>query len=714
MPPILALDDLLDRVREYAADAELRSVRAAYDLSREVGSGSSLSTMEVGVQRPLAVARELADLRLDVDTLAVGLLYPAVDDGRLDVDRVREQLGDEIADLVEAVVKLSEVDYRSSAEHQAEAFRKMIFAMARDLRALLVKLADRKHTLQTLSDRPAKVQRRLARETLEIYAPIANRLGMQTLRIPFEDLSFKVLHPEIYARIDRQLAEREEADLRFIDRVVAELQRIADDNDAEVEVYGRVKHRHSIYRKMLAKRLDFEDVGDLVAFRVIVDDVASCYAVLGAIHGTWEPIHERFKDYISRSKPNGYQSLHTTVNTDAGERFEVQIRTREMHQVAELGIAAHWQYKEGHLALSSKQLERYSKVRQLTRMASEIQDDHEFVEMVKVDLFAGEVYVYTPTGEVRWFPRGATALDFAFSIHSEVGLTCIGAKANDRIVPLRYKLQSGDHMEVLTRKGQGPSRDWMRWVVTPRARTKIRAFLAIGAREQARQAGAELLERELRKRGKILPRLVKRGELEPVLTELKVQDVDELFKRLGYGSLNLERVAELVVPTIHEPDDDELEFAEDSIELEPVGKGPIRVDGLDGMLTTFARCCRPVPGDPILGYVTRGRGITIHRADCRQTQRFAEERLVEVEWSTTTANRGIRLRVTMEDRTGMLGEVTKLLGVIKINISSCDVRVGDDGYGVAVLGITVRSRDHMHNVMQNLERIKGVVEVARM
>ncbi len=714
MSSVLALDDLLERVREYAADAELRSVRAAYDLSREVGSGSALKTLELGVQRPLAVARELADLRLDVDTLAVGLLYPAVDDGRLDVERVREQLGEEIADLVEAVVKLSEVDYRSSAEHQAEAFRKMIFAMARDLRALLVKLADRKHTLQTLADRPAKVQRRIARETLEIYAPIANRLGMQTLRIPFEDLSFKVLHPEIYARIDRQLTEREEADLRFIDRVVAELQRIADDNDAEVEVYGRIKHRHSIYRKMLAKRLDFEDVGDLVAFRVIVEDVASCYAVLGAIHGTWEPIHERFKDYISRAKPNGYQSLHTTVNTETGERFEVQIRTREMHQVAELGIAAHWQYKEGHLALSAKQLERFSKVRQLTRMASEIQDDHEFVEMVKVDLFAGEVYVYTPTGEVRWFPRGATALDFAFSIHSEVGLTCIGAKANDRIVPLRYKLQSGDRMEVLTRKGQGPSRDWMRWVVTPRARTKIRAFLAIGAREQARQAGAELLERELRKRGKILPRLVKRGELEPVLTELKVQDVDELFKRLGYGSLNLDRVAELIVPTIHEPDDDELEFAEDSIELEPVGKGPIRVDGLDGMLTTFARCCRPVPGDPILGYVTRGRGITIHRADCRQTRRFAEERLVEVEWSTASAKRGVRLRITMEDRTGMLGEVTKLLGVVKINISSCDVRVGDDGYGVAILGITVRSRDHMHNVMHNLERIKGVVEVARM
>ena len=711
--PILTVDDLLDRVRQYAADAQLRSVRRAYEISRDPGEGQALQTLEMGVQRPLAVASRLADLKLDVDTLAVGLLYPAVDDGRLTVEQVREQFGDEIADLVVAVVKLSEVDYRASAEHLAEAFRKMIFAMASDLRALLVKLADRMHTLQTMGDRPAKVQRRVARETLEIYAPITNRLGMQTLRIPFEDLSFKVLHPEVFARIDRQMSAREEADQVFIDRVVADLQRIADENDAEVTVYGRVKHRHSIYRKMLAKHLNFDEVGDLVAFRVLVDDVASCYAVLGAIHGTWEPIHERFKDYISRSKPNGYQSLHTTVTTDRGERFEVQIRTHEMHQVAELGIAAHWRYKEGHLALSPRQLERYSKVNQLTRMASEIQDDHEFVEMVKVDLFAGEVYVYTPRGDVRWFPRGATALDFAFSIHSEVGLSCVGAKANDRIVPLRYKLQSGDRMEVITRKGQRPSRDWMRWVVTPRARNKIRADLAIEAREQARQAGAELLEKELRKRGKLLPRLVKRGELEPVLTALKVQDVDELFKRLGYGSLNLERVAELIVPTIPDDDEDEFILAEDSIELEPVGKGPIRVDGLDGMLTTFARCCRPVPGDRIIGYVTRGRGITIHRGDCRQGMRLSEDRLVEVEWSATSTNRNVRLRVIMEDRTGMLGDVTNRLGVMKINISSCDVRLGDDGYGIAVIGVTVRNRDHMRNVMNNLERIKGVVEVGR-
>ncbi len=711
--PILTLDDLLERVHQYAADAQLRSVRRAYEVSRDPGSGTALETQEMGVQRPLAVASQLAELRLDVDTLTVGLLYPAVDDGRLTVEQVREQFGVEIADLVEAVVKLSEVDYRSSAEHLAEAFRKMIFAMARDLRALLVKLADRMHALQTSGDRPAAVQRRLARETLEIYAPIANRLGMQTLRIPFEDLSFRALHPEIFSRIDRQLTAREEADQVFIDRVVAEVQRIADENDTEVQVYGRIKHRHSIYRKMLAKRLDFDEVGDLVAFRVIVDDVASCYAILGAIHGTWEPIHERFKDYISRAKPNGYQSLHTTVTTDQGERFEVQIRTREMHQVAELGIAAHWQYKEGHLALSAKQLERYSKVRQLTRMASEIQDDHEFVEMVKVDLFAGEVYVYTPRGDVRWFPRGATALDFAFSIHTDVGRTCIGAKANDRIVPLRYKLQSGDRMEVITRKGQAPSRDWMRWVVTPRARAKIRAHLAIEAREQARQAGAELLEKELRRRGKLLPRLVKRGELEPVLTALKVQNGDELFMRLGYGSLNLDRVAELIVPTIPDDDEDEIVLAEDSVELEPVGQGPIRVDGLDGMLTTFARCCRPVPGDPIIGYVTRGRGITIHRADCRQGMRLDPDRLVEVEWSATSANRGVRLRLVMEDRTGMLGDVTNRLGVMKVNISSCAVRLEDDGYGVAVIGVTVRNRDHMRNVMNNLERIKGVVEVER-
>ena len=712
---MITFDDLVRRVQAYAPDANIDPIEAAYEATRSLAPGGDpLQTMEAGVQRSLSVAHLLADLKLDVDTLAAGLLYPAVDEGRLTVEPIEEQFGRDLAQLVDDVVRLSEVDYRGSADDQAESFRKMIFAMSRDLRALLVKLADRLHTLRHIGERPHQLQRRIARETLDIYAPIANRLGIQTLRIPFEDRSFRVLHPEVYARIDRQLARRHGSDQRFKDRIVTELEALAHSQAGDHEVYGRIKHHYSIYSKMLAKRLDFDDLGDIVAFRVVVADVADCYAVLGAIHGQWEPMHERFKDYISRPKPNGYQSLHTTVVGGDGERFEIQIRSAEMHRVAELGIAAHWQYKEGHLALSPKQLEKYSKVRQLSRMATEIQDAEEFVEMVKVDLFAGEVFVYTPNGDVRWFPRGATALDFAFSIHSEVGLSCVGAKANGRIVPLRYKLQSGDRIEVLTRKGQTPSRDWMRMVVTPRARNKIRARLHAEARERAREVGEELLGNELRKRGKLLQRMVKRGELDEILTALKVQDVGELFKRIGYGSLNLERVIEAIVPS--EPDDpDELPAAERSVELEQVdsGRSPISVQGLDGMLTTFARCCRPIPGESILGYVTRGRGITIHRADCRQATRLEEDRLVEVEWSATSSTRRARIRILMENRSGMLGEVTRRFGVMKLNITSCEARTEDDGYGIAIIGLEVRNLEHLQKVMDNLERIKGVVGVTR-
>ncbi len=710
--PSLLFDDLLEQVQAYAADAAVEHVRRAYDLTRETPDGDALGTIEAGVQRPLAVANLLADLRLDVDTLTAGLLYPAVDDGRVSLDEVSERFGPDLGALVDAVQRLSQVDYRGSAEDQAESFRKMIFAMSSDLRALLVKLADRLHLLRTAGDRSPQVQRRMARETLDIYAPIANRLGIQRLRIPFEDLSFRVLHPELFARLRRGLAERAEHDQRFTDEVVEQLRELAAEHVQGVEVYGRVKHQYSIYRKMVAKRLDLDEVGDLVAFRVLVQDVSDCYAVLGAIHGRWEPIHERFKDYISRPKPNGYQSLHTTVVDGDGARFEIQIRTREMHDVAEMGIAAHWQYKEGRLALSADQLERYSRVNQLTRMAAEIDDPEEFVEMVKVDLFAGEVYVYTPAGDVRWYPRGATALDFAFSIHSEVGLSCVGAKVDGRIVPLRYKLQSGDRVEVMTRKGQTPSRDWMRMVVTPRARNKIRTQLRAERREQARVAGEELLANELRRRGKLLHRLVKRGELDPVLAELKVQEPDELYKRLGYGSLNLERVAELIAPREKPPED--LPPALRSVELEPVkGRSPIRVHGLDGMMTTFARCCRPIPGEPIVGYVTRGRGITIHRASCRQALRLDEDRVVEVEWAEGGTLRSARIRLTLEDRPGMLAEVTRRIGLMKLDIMSMDARSDGDGYGTATIGLAVRNKDHLLQVMSNLERIKGVLEVDR-
>ena len=712
---ILTCDELLAAVREYAEDADVRHLRRAYDTLRAGSGGTAVDTLDLAVQRPLAMANQLAELRVDVDTLAVGLLYPAVEEGRLAIEDLRERFGDEIAELLGMVEKLSGVDYRGSAEEQSEAFRKMIFAMSSDLRALLVKLSDRLYLMRHPETLSPQDRRKIARQTRDIYAPIANRLGIQPFKAAFDDRSFAVLKPREYGAIEDYLVSRREVDERFIDDTVAELTGIADGLGIGADIYGRLKAIPSIHRKMGDKHLEMDEVADLVAFRVLTEDVAGCYAVLGAIHGSYEPIHERFKDYIGRPKSNGYQSLHTTVVGEAGERFEIQIRTREMHRVAELGIAAHWRYKEGHLDLTPAELERYSRVNQLTRIASEIQDPREFVELVKVDLFADEVYVYTPTGDVRWFPLGATALDFAFSIHTDVGIQCVSARANGAQVPLRYKLRSGDTLEVTTRKTQRPSRDWMRWVVTARARTKIRTFLKSDARDKARAEGAEMLEAALKERDVKLSKVLKEGGHQPVLKTLKVQDVEELYARLGYGALNLERVVQLFVPE-PEPDAEELLSDQRPLEEERSGGGasPIRVHEVENMLTTFARCCRPVPGDRITGYVTRGRGITIHRADCKQAQRLDPTRVLPVEWHRKAGTaRHVRIKVTTQDRPGMLARITRKISLMKINIGSFDVNTTGDVYGTSVIALSVRDLDQLERVIASLATVKGVVDVTR-
>ena len=712
---ILTCDELLAAVRVYAEDADVRHLRRAYDTLRAGSGDSAVETVDLSVQRPLAMANQLAELRVDVDTLTVGLLYPAVEEGRLAVQDLADGFGPEIAELVVMVEKLSGVDYRGSAEEQSEAFRKMIFAMSRDLRALLVKLSDRLYLMRHPEMLSPQDRRKIARQTRDIYAPIANRLGIQSFKAAFDDRSFAVLRPRDYAAIEDYLVSRREVDERFIDGTVDELTGIARGLGVEAEIYGRIKGIPSIHRKMGDKHLAMDEVADLVAFRVLTDDVASCYAVLGAIHGGYEPIHDRFKDYIGRPKSNGYQSLHTSVVGEAGERFEIQIRTREMHRIAELGIAAHWRYKEGHLDLSPAELERYSRVNQLTRIASEIQDPREFVELVKVDLFADEVYVYTPTGDVRWFPLGATALDFAFSIHTDLGMQCVSARANGAQVPLRYKLRSGDTMEVTTRKSQAPSRDWMRWVVTARARTKIRTFLKSDARAKARSEGAEMLDAALKERGVKLSKELKEGGLKGVLRTLKVQDVDELYARLGYGALNLERVVQLVVPE-PEPEPEDLISERRPVDEDRAGRGmsPIRVHEVEDMLTSFARCCRPVQGDPITGYITRGRGITIHRADCKQAQRLDPTRVLPVEWHEKAGSaRHVRVKVLTQDRPGMLARITRKISLMKINIGSCDVSTTGDGYGTAIIALSVRDLDQLEGVIIALKTVKGVVDVTR-
>ncbi len=706
--------ELLDRVREYAADADVAPLARAHELARSAG-GDALQTVDLQVQRPLAAAQRLAELRLDVDTLAAALLYPVVDEGRLDPGELRRDFGGEIADIVEGAVRIDAIQYRSGEDEQAEAFRKMVFAMARDLRSLLVKIADRLVMLDRLAEMAPQVQRRIARETMDLYAPIANRLGIQTFKAQLEDRSFAVLYPDVYRRIERELSQRQQLNRAFMARIEEQLRHIAAAHDDEPRVYGRLKHYRSIYRKMLDKRLDLDELADLVAFRVLVEDVAACYAVLGDIHARWEPVEGRFKDYISREKANGYQSLHTAVLGPDGEMFEVQIRTHEMHRVAEFGIAAHWRYKEGHLDLSADQLERYSRVRQLIRIATEVEDDQEFVQLVRADLFADEVYVTTPMGDVRWFPRGATALDFAYSIHSEVGNRCVGARIDGQMVPLRHELESGDRVEILTRKGQKPSRDWMRWVVTPRARSKIRAVLQTEAREEARRAGCAALERELKARDVKLSRLARSPEFARVLERLKARTADELYTRLGYGSMPLERVVDLLAPRAEADDEVERAVLDTPSPQERASRGEVRVHGLDGMLTNLARCCRPVPGDAVIGYITRGRGVTVHRSDCAQARRLDQGRLVPVDWIGSRDDRqDARIQVVMEDRSGMLAEVTRRIGLMKINIVSCDVRVDADGFGTAVIGLSVRDVEQLELVLNRLGQLKGVLRAARL
>lgn len=711
----LSRDQLLDKVRSYAEDADVTHLRKAYDRVRGSAQLDALSTADFTVQRPLAVADLLASLQLDVDSLTAGLLFPAVEEGRLlDVD-VEAEFGGEIASLVADVVRLSRVDYRGSAEDQAESFRKMIFAMSRDVRALLVKLADRRVTLESMQHLDPRVRRRIARETMEIYAPVANRLGVQSFKEPFENLSFAELHPEVHADIERHLASRDEVDHPFIERITAELVEICAEHSSTSEIQHRVKKPCSIYRKMSQKRLILDEVADLVAFRVVVDDVTACYAVLGALHGRYEPIHERFKDYIGRAKPNGYQSLHTTVIAGGGERFEVQIRSREMHRIAELGVAAHWKYKEGRLALSRKELANYTQVRQLTRLASEIQDDQEFVEVVKVDLFSDEVYVYTPTGELRWLPLGATLLDFAFTIHTEVGLSCTGGRINGQMVPMRTKLRSGDVVEILTRKGQTPNRDWLKMVVTARARNKIGSMLRTEKREQARRTGYELVEQRLKARGVKLTKVLKDTLLVgALLGEFKVQEVDELFTRIGYGKLRVERVIELIAP---EPEPEPDLPGPESLELLPVSRragSPIQAHGIEDMLTNFAKCCRPVQGDPIVGFITRGRGVTIHRADCKQARHLDPDRKLPVTWDKGRGDIShARVRIVVRDQSGILATLTKRIALMKVDITSLDARPSHDGYAVAVIGLSVRDRDQLDHVIRRLETLKGVVEISR-
>ena len=715
---MLRFNDILERLLSYNPHADTDLLRKAYVFSAKVHLGQVRLSGEPYLNHPLEVAGILTQLRLDVASVATGLLHDTVEDTLTNLDDIRENFGEEITRLVDGLTKISQVSLRSSEEGQAENFRKMILAMVKDIRVILVKLADRLHNMRTLIYHSPGKQMEIAQETLDIYAPLAHRLGIDWIKSELEDLAFQYLHPDLNEEIQRKIAKREKERSRYIDEVRRTLMKKLYENHIEGEVTGRLKQIYSIYQKMKVENIDFDQVYDITAFRVIVDSIKECYDVLGIIHSLWKPIPGRFKDYIGLPKENLYQSLHTTVIGPYGERIEIQIRTHEMHQIAEGGIAAHWKYKEGKV-LEEEDDRRFTWLRQLLEWHRELKDNTEFIESVKVDLFPNEVYVFTPKGSVKQFPLGATPIDFAYSIHSDVGSHCVGAKVNGKIVPLKYELRSGDTVEIMTSPNTRPSKDWLKFTKTSRAKTKIRQWFTTEEREKSITLGREILEKELRRYDLQQTKLIKSGELSKVASEFSFQGVDDLVAAIGYGKVTANQIIGKLLPQERleqqkeEQKDGKLKHLLQKITRSP--KDALLIKGVDNVMVRYAGCCNPLPGDRVVGFITRGRGVTIHTADCQNAMDDDPHRKVEVEWdSTKEYSYPVRIRIYSEDKKGLLAEISASISSHAANITTARVDTTEDKKAVSTFEVEIRDLSHLKKVFKGLEKIKGVHRVERM
>ena len=721
---MLQAQDLIHRVQAYHPTADAELIQRAYDYSYKAHHGQLRKSGDPYFIHPASVAGIITELRLDTASICAGLLHDVVEDTLSSLNDVEREFGGEIAHLVDGVTKLSKINFTSKEDRQAENFRKMVVAMARDIRVLLVKLCDRVDNMRTLQHMKPEAQERIARETMEIYAPLANRLGIQSFKSELEDLSFKYLEPDAYGELAQAIQKSKRDRDKYITDVCKTLQARLAEQGFQADVTGRAKHLYSVWRKMKSQQCGLDQIHDLIAFRVLVESVGDCYAALGVIHSQWLPVPGRFKDYVALPKPNMYQSLHTTVIGPGRERVEIQIRTHEMHRVAERGIAAHWKYKERGGGVADSDAQKFGWLRQLMEWQKELKDPAEFLEGVKVDLFQDEVYVFTPKGDVRVFPRGAGPIDFAYAIHSQLGDHITGARVNGKLEPLRYKLKSGDVLDVLTSPNQHPSKDWLDYAVTTRARAKIRNYVRAAAREKSQKLGRELLERELHKGGVSLARLVRNeAEMRRLLEALRVGNQDELFVLIGYGKISPEDVLAVVAPKAEAeggaPSLPPPQLREGRIETfvrKVTGKddGGIRLNGIDDVLVRYARCCNPLPGDDILGFITRGRGLTIHRRGCPKAFDTDPERRVEIAWDTKAKiNRSVQLRVVTANRPGILATVGQTFSAQGINISEANCRAGDDGRAVNVFTFLCTDMDQLKGVMKALQKVQGVVAVER-
>ncbi len=721
---MLRLNDILDRVHGYHPDADLDLIKKAYVYAAKVHQGQVRKSGEPYLVHPLEVCGLLADLRLDEYALAAGILHDTVEDTVATVEELRELFGPEVAAIVEGVTKLSTMPYATSHERAAENFRRMVVAMAKDLRVILVKLADRLHNMRTLEHMRQEKQEQIAQETLDIYAPLANRLGIHWLKAELEDSCLKYLHPKDEQLLREKLTSTAQARQSYIAEVVELLGRKMADNGIPADVHGRVKHLNSIWKKLKAQGMAFEEVNDIVAFRIVTDTVPHCYEAFGYCHATWRPVPGRFKDFIATPKPNGYQSLHTTVLGPEAQRIEIQIRTKEMHDVAENGIAAHWAYKEGKASTKeAKRGEQFAWLRQLMDFQRELQDPTEFMSSVKFDLFGDAVYVFTPKGEVKELNQGATPVDFAFAIHSEVGFHCSGARVNGRMVPLRYRLKNGDTVEIVTTPTQHPSKDWLSFVKTARARNRINHYLRQEQQRRAVELGTEIFEKELKRYGRSYAKMLKSGELKPLLDQSqKYTKIEDVLAAIGYGKLIANQVARKVLPEdVFEkgPEDErprsrlgQLFDAVARIQKPSTG---ISVQGLDGLLVRFGKCCNAVPGDPIVGFVTRGRGVTVHAAQCEKALLHDPARKVPVTWDKETrVERAVQLRVLTDDRPGILATLSQTFNGAGVNIINANCRARRDGRAINTFTVAVRDSSQLRVVMKNLEALSGIHSVDRL
>ena len=726
MNPV-TIDAILEAVKRYQPNADTDLIRRAYELADAAHKGQKRVSGEDYIIHPLAVAKILTDLQIDDITISAAILHDVVEDTTHTLDEMRELFGDEVAMLIDGVTKLGRIQYKSKEEQQLESYRKMFLAMAKDIRVIMIKLADRLHNMRTLKYMREDKQKRIARETIEIYAPLANRLGISNVKWELEDLCLRYLDPKAYYDLVESVKQKRQERQAFIDEAHEQIVEKLEEAHITAEIRGRAKHFYSIYKKMKRDQKDISEIYDLSALRVLVDSVKDCYGVLGIIHAMWKPLPGRFKDYIAMPKSNGYQSLHTTVIC-RGYPLEIQIRTFAMHKVSEYGVAAHWKYKEAGKSVGATREydQKMSWLRQMVSLQHELDDPREYFEALKVDVFSDEVFVFTPKGDVVDLPKGSIPIDFAYRIHTEVGHHCVGAKVNGKIVPLEYKLKNGDIVSIITNKSNsGPSRDWLNIVASSETRTKIRSWFKKQRKEENIARGMDLMEKEAKHLGYAPKEVLKPKRLELLAKKLNIPQVNDLLAAIGYGGITVNSILSKLIE-MHKQDLQKATTPDISQMLSEL-KQPLKnrkkksshgilVEGEGGFLVRLARCCNPIPGDPITGYITRGRGVSVHRSDCPNLLNDMDfSRVIEVNWDVGLDKvYTVQIEVVCNDKTGMLAELFALPAEMKVNITSLTAKANKSNKtSLVTMGLDVRNSQQVAQIMTKIRRMKDVYSVSR-